>query len=420
MHKYKIGLVQLTTKDSLVVDLLPSNENRSTITKTLVAWYGLDNALENECVEIINYRYASNYDLTQFHTRDYIDILLKNRDPDMLIDEMSENQADIVNKLEKYNHDKIYNSKINEESNDDNRLKLEKYGLLDDCPLFPFVEQYSKIVAGTSIAAAEWLVNQASTEDKQNIAINWCGGRHHAHRNKASGFCYVNDIVLSITRLRMKFKKIMYIDFDLHHGDGVSKAFQSSDRILTFSIHRFYKGFFPGTGETIINGIKKGYGYDINIPTERGFDDDNLKYIVDNLINSVIHRFDPEVIVIQCGGDGLHQDYKFKEWNLTLKGYASSIINLLKNAGNRRKFLLLGGGGYNQFATAKLWTLITGVLIKGKDECLKWEELPQFKCDLINDTEYEFWSNDRKNKILNKNTQKEFDKYKAYIDKVKF
>ena len=129
-----------------------------------------------------------------------------------------------------------------EEDNSDNE-EMEEFGLGYDCPLKPKIFEYCANIAGGSITAAN-----ALNSKKFNIAIHWLGGWHHAKKSKASGFCYVNDCVLAILALTKTFKKILYIDVDLHHGDGVQEAFSATNRILTFSIHNFHSGFFPGTG----------------------------------------------------------------------------------------------------------------------------------------------------------------------------
>ena len=93
------------------------------------------------------------------------------------------------------------------------------------------------------------------------VALNWAGGWHHARRDSASGFCYVNDIVLAIHRLQAAFKRVMYVDLDVHHGDGVEDAFSSTDKVMTLSIHKMETGFFPGTGACTDTGYGKGRFY---------------------------------------------------------------------------------------------------------------------------------------------------------------
>lgn len=80
------------------------------------------------------------------------------------------------------------------------------------------------------------------------ICINWGGGLHHAKKSEASGFCYVNDIVLGILELLKYHQRVLYIDIDVHHGDGVEEAFYTTDRVMTVSFHK-YGEYFPGTGD---------------------------------------------------------------------------------------------------------------------------------------------------------------------------
>jgi len=128
-------------------------------------------------------------------------------------------------------------------------------------------------VGGSLTTQKMGILIQTSTEgaarlsrDKCDIAINWAGGLHHAKKSEASGFCYVNgghshiftvpmlnfliflDIVLGILELLRYHQRVLYIDIDVHHGDGVEEAFYTTDRVLTVSFHK-YGEFFPGTGD---------------------------------------------------------------------------------------------------------------------------------------------------------------------------
>ena len=103
------------------------------------------------------------------------------------------------------------------------KKEANKFGINDsngDCPIFNGLFQFCQIYSGGSVAAANKL-NHTNT----NIAINWSGGLHHAHRSSASGFCYINDIVLAILELLKYHDRVLYIDIDIHHGDGVEEAF---------------------------------------------------------------------------------------------------------------------------------------------------------------------------------------------------
>ena len=129
------------------------------------------------------------------------------------------------------------------ETQEEDNAELETYGLLHDCYIFPFMSEYVNLVAASSIQAATRLTKERKDNRAQNIVINWYGGRHHCKKNKAAGFCYINDIVLSINVLRRNYRRIFYLDLDLHHGDGVESAFEFSKNVMTCSIHRYDIGF---------------------------------------------------------------------------------------------------------------------------------------------------------------------------------
>lgn len=115
-------------------------------------------------------------------------------------------------------------------------------------------------------------------DGQADIAINWAGGLHHAKKREASGFCYINDIVLAILELLRTYSRVLYIDIDCHHGDGVEEAFYTTDRVLTCSFHKFGE-YFPGTGTVSDIGMGKGLGYSLNVPLRDGLTDDGLKKV---------------------------------------------------------------------------------------------------------------------------------------------
>ena len=113
----------------------------------------------------------------------------------------------------------------------------------EDCPVFDGLYEFCQLSAGGSVAGSVKLNKQAT-----EIAVNWAGGLHHAKKSEASGFCYVNDIVLAILELLKYHQRVLYIDIDIHHGDGVEEAFYTTDRVMTVSFHK-YGEYFPGTGD---------------------------------------------------------------------------------------------------------------------------------------------------------------------------
>ena len=85
-----------------------------------------------------------------------------------------------------------------------------------------------QLLSGGSVDGAALLA-----AGKSDIAFNWAGGMHHAKKAEASGFCYVNDIVLAILELLKTYRRVLYVDIDIHHGDGVEEAFYLTDRVMT-------------------------------------------------------------------------------------------------------------------------------------------------------------------------------------------
>lgn len=151
-----------------------------------------------------------------------------------------------------------------------------------DCPIFEGMLTFSQISSGGSIDGARVL-----NDGDADIAINWSGGLHHARKVEASGFCYVNDIVLGILELLKYHKRVLYIDIDVHHGDGVEEAFYLTNRVMTLSYHRF-GDFFPGTGSISDVGDQEGKYYSMNVPLKKGIDDDSYSYVFNKVNIDII------------------------------------------------------------------------------------------------------------------------------------
>uniref|UniRef100_A0A8D0FTN4 Histone deacetylase 8 n=1 Tax=Strix occidentalis caurina TaxID=311401 RepID=A0A8D0FTN4_STROC len=178
-------------------------------------------------------------------------------------------------------------------------------------------------------------------------------------KDEASGFCYLNDAVLGILRLRQKFDRVLYIDLDLHHGDGVEDAFSFTSKVMTVSLHKFSPGFFPGTGDVTDVGLGKGRYYSVNVPIQDGIQDEKYYQICETVLKEVYAAFNPDAVVLQLGADTIAGD-PMCSFNMTPEGVGKCLKYVLQW---QLATLILGGGGYNLANTARCWTYLTGVIL---------------------------------------------------------
>ncbi|KAF8821066.1 histone deacetylase HDAC2 [Cardiosporidium cionae] len=233
------------------------------------------------------------------------------------------------------------------------QLKRFNVGDTTDCPVFDGLYQFQQSCAGASIDGAQKLNNQQA-----DICINWSGGLHHAKRAEASGFCYINDIVLGILELLKYHARVMYVDIDIHHGDGVEEAFYVSHRVMTVSFHKF-GDFFPGTGDITDVGASQGKYFSVNVPLNDGMDDECFLFLFKPVIKKCVEVYRPGAIVLQCGADSLTGD-RLGRFNLSNMGHAE-CVKYCKSF--HVPLLVLGGGGYTIRNVARCWAYETGVVL---------------------------------------------------------
>lgn len=232
--------------------------------------------------------------------------------------------------------------------------QLRMHNMHDDCPTFEGLWEYNQIAAGGTLGCAVKL-----NKGEADIAINWAGGLHHAKKSESAGFCYVNDIVLGILELLKYHQRVLYIDIDVHHGDGVEEAFLTTDRVLTLSFHKFGDQFFPGTGDIVNVGHGPGKYYSVNVPLKDGACDASYQLMFKPIVNRIMEVYQPEVVVLQAGADSLAHD-RLGEFNLSSKGHASCIEHMKQF---NVPLLLLGGGGYTIKNVARCWAFETAVSV---------------------------------------------------------
>jgi acetoin utilization protein AcuC len=222
-----------------------------------------------------------------------------------------------------------------------------------DNPIFPGLWQVARLVAGGSILAAD-LVARGDVDR----AFHFAGGLHHAVANRASGFCYINDAVLAIMRLRAHGLRVAYVDIDAHHGDGVQAAFYADRNVLTFSSHERGDRLFPGTGFVEEVGEGEGIGYSVNLPLEAFTDSDIYLPAFDAVVPPLIRAFKPDVIVAQLGIDS-HRTDPLTHLALDVQGFAEAVRRI---TGMAPRLVALGGGGYDLRNVARAWTAAWAIL----------------------------------------------------------
>ncbi|CAE6469013.1 unnamed protein product [Rhizoctonia solani] len=310
----------------------PMKPTRIRMCHSLVMNYGLYKKME-----IFRAKPANKREMSQFHTDEYVEFLSKITPSNM------NNFVKEQLKCTLYLRSRLVMILKRVSRGEDN--------VGDDCPVFDGLFEYCSISAGGSMEGAARL-----SRNKCDIAVNWAGGLHHAKKGEASGFCYVNDIVLGILELLRYHKRVLYIDIDCHHGDGVEEAFYTTDRVMTVSFHK-YGEYFPGTGELRDLGIGKGKYYSCNFPLRDGITDENYKSVFEPVITQVMQSYDPSAVVLQCGTDSLSGD-KLGCLNLSMRGHAS-CVKFVKSFG--LPLLLLGGGGYTMRNVSRCWAYETGL-----------------------------------------------------------
>jgi len=147
---------------------------------------------------------------------------------------------------------------------------------------------------------------------------------------------------------------VLYIDIDIHHGDGVEEAFYFTNRVLTCSFHK-QKDYFPGTGKVEDRGLGKGFGYSVNVPLLNGVTDDEYKSVFEPVIQYLLGWYQPDVVVLQCGADSLSGD-KLGCFNISMNGHADCVRFL---RATNIPLVLLGGGGYTTRNVSSVWTYET-------------------------------------------------------------
>jgi acetoin utilization protein AcuC len=238
-------------------------------------------------------------------------------------------------------------------------------GFLDegDTPAFKGVFEAAEFAVGSTMSCVE-----KTLSGEVDHGFNPVGGLHHARPDRSAGFCVFNDIGVAIELLRREgMSKVLYVDIDVHHGDGVFYPYEYDKGVFIFDVHEDGHFLYPGTGSEGERGAGSAEGTKMNVPLLPGEGDERIKEIL-HMLEEFASRAKPEFIILQCGADSMAGDpiggLKFSE------RFHSSVAKVLHGVAHQvcdGRIVALGGGGYDPSNCAKAWTSVVRELVSGEE-----------------------------------------------------
>lgn len=243
--------------------------------------------------------------------------------------------------------------------------QLLKYGLgTEDTPVFPNMHDATSRIVGATLTAVD-----AVLKDGAKTAVNFSGGLHHGLKHKASGFCIYNDAAIAIQYIRKNYNlRVLYVDTDAHHGDGVQWAFYEDPNVCTFSIHETGRYLFPGTGNVTERGIKEGHGFSFNLPIDAFTQDESFIQIYETALYEIADYFKPDILITQNGADAHYYDpLTHLCGSMAIYEKIPRIALEVANKYCDGKWIALGGGGYDIWRVVpRAWSQVWNVMQDGK------------------------------------------------------
>ncbi|MBW8349326.1 acetoin utilization protein AcuC [Bacillus sp. IITD106] len=339
---------------------------------------------------LLSYRFSNHHPFNQHRLTLTLDLLkeLGAIHPDDIVAPRTATVEDLL-----LNHEYSYIEAVKLASEGNlPKEKAESFGLgTDDTPIFKGMHDASSQLVGGTLTAVDYVL-----QGKANHALHLGGGLHHGFPGKASGFCVYNDSAVAIKYILEKYKaRVLYVDTDAHHGDGVQSSFYDDNMVCTLSIHETGRYLFPGTGSVNEWGQGEGYGYSFNIPVDAFTEDESFIDSYRTAFIDIAEYFKPDVILTQNGADAHYFD-PLTHLSTSMRTYRA-IPKLAHEIAHKYcdgKWIAVGGGGYDIWRVVpRAWSLIWLEMIGWPDVSgplpenwiKRWQ--PKASFDLINQWE---------------------------------
>ncbi|WP_227396600.1 acetoin utilization protein AcuC [Jeotgalibacillus aurantiacus] len=343
---------------------MAKSANESTVKRDSVFIYSDD---------LLNYRFSADHPFNQKRLQLTLDLL---KDSGFINDEDIIPPRSATDEELALVHDPAYIKAVQLAGRGElSKDKAENFGLgTEDTPVFKNMHEASARLVGGTLTAVDEVM-----ENRYQHALSLGGGLHHGFRGKASGFCIYNDSSVAIRYMQQKYNaRVLYIDTDAHHGDGVQWSFYDDPSSCTLSIHETGRYLFPGTGAVNERGHGKGYGYSFNIPLDAFTEDDSFIEAYEKSFRKVIEFFKPDIILTQNGADAHCLD-PLTHLSSTIRTYEEipRIAHELAHEYCDGRWIAVGGGGYDIWrvvprAWSRIWMEMTGAVPESDNIPQSW------------------------------------------------
>jgi len=225
------------------------------------------------------------------------------------------------------------------------RLEGRTGWLTGDTPYSPRTPEAARRAAGAAIGAVDAVLDGRS---RAAFALVRPPG-HHAEAGRGMGFCFLNNVAIAASNARRRgCRRVLVVDWDIHHGNGTQHVFEDRSDVLFFSTHRY--PFYPGTGALAEVGHGEGHGFTVNVPLPRGLGDGDHDAVFRGVLDPIARQFRPDLVLVSAGFDA-HRDDPLGDQEITGEGFATLCARVAALAGGRCVLLL--EGGYDEEALAR-------------------------------------------------------------------